>query len=184
MLRVRVVAGVVAERALDPDIVLRDMAFEDDLGVRGHLEVDRLAAHELDRLPAQEAREHELVEVVRERSARRVGRHGIEPDRDRDRDAPVVGGEQVGAPVLVHLPVHEGRALVDDLHAIHADVADARLRVLRDHGGEGDERRRIARPAALDREKAEIDVIALEHDLLARRPWRRSSGASPRPTSA
>ena len=55
-LGVRVVARVVAERALDPDVVLRDAALEDDLGVRGHLEVDGLAANELDRLAAQEAR--------------------------------------------------------------------------------------------------------------------------------
>ena len=49
-----------------PDVVLRDVALEDDLGVRGHLEVDRLAADELDGLAAQEPREHELVEVLRE----------------------------------------------------------------------------------------------------------------------
>ena len=150
-----------------PDVVLRDVSFEDDLRVRRHLEVDRLAAHELDRLAAQEAGEHQLVEVVRERGARRVRGHGIEPDRDRNRDPPVLGGEQVGAPVLVHLPMHEGRALVDDLHAVHADVADTGLRVLRDHGGERDERRGIAGPAALDRQPAEVDVVALEDDLLA-----------------
>ncbi len=122
---------------------------------------------ELDRLAAQEAREHELVEVMRERGAGGVRGHGIEPDRDGDGDAPVLGGEQVGASVLVHLPVHEGRALVDDLHAVHADVADTGLRVLRDDGGKRDERRRIAGPAALDRQPAEVDVVALEDDLLA-----------------
>ena len=58
----RVVARVVAERPLDADVVFRDVALEDDLRVRGHLEIDRLAAHELDRLAAQESREHELVE--------------------------------------------------------------------------------------------------------------------------
>src|SRR5439155_12582238 len=37
----------------------------------------------------------------------------------------------------------------------------------RDHRREGDERRRVARPAALDREEAEVDVVAFEDDLLA-----------------
>ena len=81
---------------------------------------------ELDRLAAQEAREHELVEVLRERRARRVGRHRIEADRDGDGDAPVLGGEEIGAAVLVHLPVHERRGAVDHLHPVHADVADTR----------------------------------------------------------
>ena len=62
-----------------------------------------------------------------------------------------VGREVVGAAVLVDLPVHEGRAAVDLLHPVHADVAAAVARVVRDHRGERDERRRVAGPAALDR---------------------------------
>ena len=65
----RVVAGVVAERTLDPDVVPRDGALEDDLRVRGHLEVHGLAADELDRLAAEEPGEHQLVDVMRERRA-------------------------------------------------------------------------------------------------------------------
>ena len=42
------------------------------------------------------------------------------------------------------------------------------LRVLRDHRGEGDERRRVARPAGLDRQQVEVHVVAGEDDLLAR----------------
>ena len=152
-----------------PTSSLRNVPLEHDLGVRGHLEVDRLAAHELDGLAAQEPGEHELVDVLRERCARRVRGHGIEPDGDRDRDPPVLGGEQVGSAVLVQLPVHERRAAVDHLHPVHADVAAAGLRILRDHGREGDERRGVARPAALDRQAAEIDVVALVEHLLARR---------------
>ena len=59
----------------------------------------------------------------------------------------------VGAAVLVDLPVHERRVPVDDLHPVHADVAAAGLRVVRDHGRQRDERRRVARPAALDRQQ-------------------------------
>ena len=163
----RVVARVIAERALDPDVVLRHVSLEDDLGIRRHLEVDGLALDELDRLSAEEAGEHQLVEVLRERRAGRVSGHGIEPDRDRDGNSTVLGGEEIGPAVLVHLPVHEGRRAVDHLHPVHADVARTRLRVLRDDRRKRDERRRIARPAALDREPTEVDVCALEEDLLA-----------------
>ena len=131
----------------------------------GHLEVDRLRLDELDRLALEEASEHELVDVLRQRRARRVGGDRVEPERDGDRDLPV-RGEVVGAAVLVDLPVHVGRAGVDLLHPVHADVADAGVRVLRDHGRQRDERRRVAGPAALDREQAEVDVLAGEHDLL------------------
>ena len=114
---------MVAERPLDADVVLRDVALEDDLGRGRDLEVDRLAADELDRLATEEPGQHELVEVLRERGAGGVGRHRVEPDRDGDGDAAVLGREQIGAAVLVQLPVHEGRGAVDHLHAVHADVA-------------------------------------------------------------
>ncbi len=163
----RVVPRVVAERALDADVVTRDRPLEHDLRVRRHFEVDRLAPHELDRLPAQEAGEHELVEMMRKRSRGSVGRHGVESDRHRDRDLAVVRREQVRPSVLVHLPVHEGRAAVDYLHPIHADVADTGRRILRDDRRQRDERRRVARPAALDRKRGEVDPVALEDHLLA-----------------
>ena len=162
----RVVAGVVAERALHADLALLDRPLEDDLGVGRHVEVDRLRLDQLDRLAAEEAREHELVDVLRQRRARGVRGDRVEPERDGDRDRSV-GGEIVGASVLVDLPVHVGRARVDLLHPVHADVADARVRVLRDHRRQRDERRRVAGPAALDREQVEVDVVAGEHDLLA-----------------
>jgi hypothetical protein len=151
--------------ALAADSSFSIVALEHDLRVRRHLEVDGLRLHELDRLPAQEAGEHELVDVLRQRRARGVRRHRIEPERDRDLDLPV-GGEVVRAPVLVDLPVHVRRPGVDLLHAVHADVAHARARVLRDHRRQGDERRGVAGPAALDRQQVEIDVVAGEHDVV------------------
>ena len=48
---------------------------------------------------------------------------------------------------------------------------------LRDHGRQRDERRRVAGPAALDRQPVEVDVVAGEHDLLARRLSRPSFGS-------
>src|SRR3954471_19355494 len=161
-----VVAGVVSERPLLADLVLLDVALEHDLRPRRHLDADADALDELDPLAAQEARDHELVDVLRQRGARRVRGDRVEPECDGDLDTPV-GGEVVGAAVLVNLPVHEGRLRIDDLHPVHADVAAAALGVMRDHRREGDERRRVAGPATLDRQEAEVHVVAAQDDLLA-----------------
>ena len=164
----RVVAGVVSEGPFLGDLVLVDVALEDDLRVRRDLEVDRLRPDELNRLAAQEPGEHELVDVLRQRRARGVRGDGVEPEGDCDFDL-AVGGEIVRAAVLVDLPVHRGRARAELLHAVHADVAGARPWILGDHRRERDERRRIVGPALLDREQVERRAIALEHDLLALR---------------
>ena len=79
-----------------------------------------------------------------------------------------VGGEVVRAPVLVDLPVHRRRARAELLHPVHPDVARAGARILRDHGGQGDEGRRVVGPAGLDREQVERRVVSLEDDVLRR----------------
>ena len=66
--------------------------------------------------------------------------------------------------------MHRGRGAIEHLHSVHADVTRAGARVLGDHGRERDERRRVARPAGLNRQRAEIDVVAGDDDLLRRSP--------------
>jgi hypothetical protein len=132
-LRRRVVTGVVAEGPFVGDLVLVDVALEHELGVRRHFEAHGLAGDELDGLAAQEAGQHQLVDVLGERRAGGVGRDRIAPERDGDLD-PAVGREVVGAPVLVDLPMHRRRVRAELLHPVHADVARARPWILRDHG--------------------------------------------------
>ena len=163
----RVVAGVVAERALGGEVALLDVALEHDLRVRGDLDVDRLRPARARPASLEEAGEHELVDVLRQRRRSRVRAHGIEPERDRDLEPPV-REQVVRAAVLVDLPVHQRRPPVDLLHPVHADVARAGLRVVRDHRRQRDERRRVAGPAALDRQEVEVDVVAREHDVVRR----------------
>ena len=73
-------------------------------------------------------------------------------------------------------PAHQRRVPARHLHAIDAEVVCV-VPVLvpgppRHHQGPGDERRRFARPAGLDRQAAEIDRVALQRHVLARRPGR------------
>jgi len=74
---------------------------------------------------------------------------------------------------LMELPVHAGAAAVEDLHAVHADVAIPGIRVLGVDGGEGDEGAAILRPAFEDGEIGEIKgggarLIEADDDVLAR----------------
>ena len=68
------------------------------------------------------------------------------------------------------LPVHGSRRPVKHLHPVHADVAHTSPRILRDHRRERHKRRRVARPAGLHRERAEIDLVAGQDDLVRRPP--------------
>ena len=81
---------------------------------------------------------------------------------------------------FVHLPVHAGRALIEHLHAIHADIALARVRIVRKDQRQRDIAPAVLRPAVQDRQVAEIDIIAGQHDFLAaaRRRGRDAAASS------
>ena len=76
----RVKAGVIAERPLDAQLVQLHIAFENDLRMRRHFEIDRLALHQFDRPLAQKSRDDELLNL---RRRRHNGRERESPDRSR-----------------------------------------------------------------------------------------------------
>ena len=69
---------------------------------------------------------------------------------------------------LVGLPVHGGGAGVVDLDAVHAQVPYAALRVVGYHKGQGDVPARVQGPALEDGKPEEVDLVSLQHHLLAR----------------
>src|SRR4051812_4946294 len=79
---------------------------------------------------------------------------------------------------LVTLPMHCQCPWSQHLHTVHPDVTDPALRILRDHHWQRDIRTAVFWPAGYDRQGGQVDVIALENDLLARwlttsHPWRK-----------
>ena len=71
-------------------------------------------------------------------------------------------------------PAHQRGVPAGHLHSVDAEIEAVgafgfRRRAARDDQGPGDQRRRLAGPAGLDRQAAEVDGVALQHDLLARR---------------
>jgi hypothetical protein len=69
--------------------------------------------------------------------------------------------------LFMGLPVHAGGALIVNLHAVHAAVALAGLRVLGEDHRQGDVGAAVLRPAGEDGDLLQIEAVLL-NDLLAR----------------
>ena len=66
-------------------------------------------------------------------------------------------------------PTHDDFVRCDDLLAIDTEVLPGFLRAARDNKAPRNEWRRISRPARLNRQARQIDILALPYDLLASR---------------
>ena len=77
---------------------------------------------------------------------------------------------------LVNMPVHTRRTVVEDLHAVHADVAHARFGIDRIDHRQGHEAASVRRPAFEDRKRGERRLGPGQHDLLACAPARHGPG--------
>ena len=181
-----VIAGVVAIGAFVAFLVGHDAALDDDLGLGRHLERHGAAVGERDLLLPQQAGELVFRERIRHRRDR--GDHGRRVGADHG------GGRKALAPLLrrglrlpacellraaaVVQPAHQGAVRPGHLHPVDAEVEAVgalalRRRAAGDDERPGDERRGLAGPAGLHRQAAEVDGVALQHDLLARRAAHR-----------
>ena len=166
----RIIARMVTERPFAAHLVRAHIALEHDFRARRHLEIDRLALHHLDGLVPQEAREHHLVDVAWQRCRRGIRQHGVGADGHGRLDllaARRLRVAEIVRAVLVDVPVHARRAFVVFLQAVHADIALARRRILREDERQRDERPAVLRPARQNRNLVEVRLHL--HDFLARR---------------
>ena len=154
-----VIAGVIAERPFRAHFARLHITFQDKVHIGRHIEIDGLALYQFDRFPSQKSGEQNFVEAVGQRRGRGKGIGGVAAEGDGDRHPFVafVIAFAVTRPHLVDLPVHRGRALVENLHAIHADVARAGFRIARVHIRERDETAAVFWPAFQDRKIAKSD---------------------------
>ncbi len=177
----RVIAGVIAERAF---VAQRfggvDVAFDDEVGVGGHLQGVGLALHELNGFLAEITGEQELVEAVGQRRGGAEGEDGIATEEDGDGHALalLVIAAAVARGDFLQLPVHAGGVVVVNLDAIHADVALAGVGIVRDNAGQRDESAAIERPAFENGQIGECGWIGRRTFLPigCRRPTRRGTG--------
>ena len=158
----RVEAGVIAEWSFTPTLAGLDISLENDLRAGGHLEINGHALDEVDALAAQKSREQQFVESFRHRRSRRERQRRIRAKRDRNLEplAHLLGETVVLRAPLVPLPVHAGRPVVVDLHAVRADVAHAGLGVFRENHRQGDVRTAVVRPAGQNRDLVERAALS------------------------
>jgi len=131
IVRQRVKAGVVAERALPSQLAGLHVALEHDLRCGRNFQVNRPAGDHLHGAAAQESGENHLVEILGQGQRGGEGDHRIGPDRHSHLQAATIAEARavvVSAP-LVDLPVHAGGRGVVKLHPVHAAVALAGDRI-------------------------------------------------------
>ncbi len=162
---------VVAERTLRTAFPRLQPALEHHLGVRRHLQRDGQAVDHLHPLAAQEPGEQVLVDLRRQRGGRRVGHRRVTAERDRHRQPlpAALGDGMMGVGVLVDLPVHADRPGVMALQPVHAKIALTRLGMLRVGQAQVQEHPAVVRPGVHAGQAEQVDVRALEDDVLARR---------------
>ncbi len=144
-----------------------------------------LGRDQLDLGAAQEAGELVFRERVGHRRHGGQDRAGIGADHRAGGQGLALARGLPAAVVLgaaaVGQPAHDGRFGPSHLHAVDAEVVvvlAGRLgRALGDDQRPGDQRRGLARPAGLDRQLGEIDLVARQHHLLHRRRASPSSAA-------
>ena len=151
------------------------MPFEDDFGFGRHLQWHGLTVDQLDLAAAQQPGELVFRKGIGDRchGGEDRARIGADHGRGRQRLGPL------GAPALMVLraaamlePAHQGRVAAGHLHPVDAEVETVLAPpagASRHHQRPGDQRRGLARPAGLDRQRRKIDLAAAQHDLLTRR---------------
>ena len=158
----------------------------------GHFEIDGHALDHLDAPAREKSAEQQLVEALGHRRRRAVGQHRLRAERHGHLEplAQPLGDAVVLRAALVPLPVHAGRAAVEHLHAVGADVAHAGFRILREHERQRDEAAAVFGPALQDRQLVERRVARTTSwqgasltvfGIRSRQPRRPSAASSARP---
>ena len=187
----RIEAGVIAEGTLGAKFVEIDVALEDDFARCRNFKVHRFTFDQVDRGSAKKSGNEIFFNFGRSGHDRRKGDCRIGADCDRDfhlARRTLTFGDDTSAGTAGHdvdcgrlafnggthplagmfggdfltLPVHPGRSLVINLHAVHSKIALARLRISRGHAGKSDEASGIFGPALQDGEVEQGKAVAFD----------------------
>ncbi len=149
-----------------------NMAFEDDLRARRHLQVAAEAFHRFGPIAPEQPGELVLGQRVGHWRDGAQDRRWIGAKRDGDRKRRSRLGERVVAEVerasAVGQPPHDHLVSCEDLLPVDAEVLPPLVRTPRHDEPPCDQRTCVTGPTGLDRKLREVDLSTLQHDLLAR----------------
>ena len=137
VIRQRIIAGMVSERSFQNVVLVRiHITFNDDIGVGGNLYVPGEALYQLNFFFRKKSGKHVFIDPIRQRRGRTVGISRVATQGYGHRHlfaAFLVFLHMAGAD-LMPVPMHTGQFGPKYLHPVHADIANARYRILRvDH---------------------------------------------------
>ena len=174
----RVVTGIFAERAFQHSLVEVDLELDHDFGRGRHRHVAGLAGGQLDRRAAQAAGDAPVVGVVRYLHLAGIGEDRIDADhqrRFRHRAHALVLGQRL-AEAVERLRRERHRVLAENEKPVMADVGRAGLRIMRHHDARRDVGAAVLRAVGRDRPAPQIDVVAADDLVVARRRAGRHRG--------
>ena len=162
------VAGELAERPLGRALAGQELALQHHLGVRGHQHVGGLALDQLERLAEQPAHDRALVLVDRAdgERAERDGRVHADHEPELQRLAALLGDLLELPEVLAEREVDRRRVAALDHEPVVRAIPGLRGGVLRERDGGGDVRPCVALMVHDLRQRVEVHLRALQHDLV------------------
>ncbi len=161
---------MVAEGPLERAVARVDETLHQDLGAGGRVQSGQRAAPDAGAGAAQQAGEFVLRQRIGHRRHGREHRRRIGADRHQHREgfAGMRGAEigEIQRAAAVRQPAHDHPVAVDHLLAVDRDVLAWLAGAARHHQAERDQAADVAGPAALDRQRVQVDGVAFEHDLV------------------
>ncbi|MNU86027.1 hypothetical protein D3C71_757810 [compost metagenome] len=168
-----VIAGMVAVRALVGHFAGRNRSLDDDLRIGRNIERLGFGLDDAAAAAAKDAGEGKFAHAFGQRhDGRKNGlRVGADGNRDRHVLPCLLPLPVVSRAAAMRKPAHDQPVAAELLHPIDAEIDVVLiLETAGDDKRPGDEWRGFARPAPLDRQFAEIDLVADQKLFLAARP--------------
>ena len=168
-----VVTGVVAIRAFERHFIGMNHPFQHNFGRGRHLQGRADALDQFGLAAAQQAGKLVFGERIRYRRHRTENGRRIAAEHDRHRERLAGIGQLVIAkiqrPAAMRQPAHDQLVRAQHLLAINTEILPSLVRPLGNDQAPGNQRRDVARPAMLDRQARQIDVLAFPNDVLTGR---------------
>ena len=168
-----VVTGMIAKRPFERGFVRVQNTFEYDFGIRGDGQIITDTFRQNRTAVAQQSGELILAQCVRHRCDRTEYGRRVTAEHNADRERRIRMRETMIAKIeratAMREPAHDEFIAPEYLLAINTEVLPSFMRPFGHDQAPRQQRRDVTRPAVLDRQLCQIDVVTFEDDFMHRR---------------